>query len=63
MSLVLDTTHRRRILFLDLQEVEALEGAEQVVNTATKSPHNPVLALGQIDMSGMPSRRALGPAA
>ncbi len=49
MSIALDTTHRQRVLFVDMQEVESLHGAERVVNTATKCPHNPILALGQID--------------
>ncbi len=49
MTIALDTACSRRVLFIDLQEVESLEGAEQVVNTATKCPHNPILALGQLD--------------
>ena len=49
MTIALDTTHRKRVLFTDLQEVESLDGAEQVVNTAVKCPHNPILALGQLD--------------
>ena len=49
MRIALDTTHRRRVLFVDLQEVESLDRVEQVVNAAAKCPHNPILALGQID--------------
>ena len=49
MTIALDTACSRRVLFVDLQEVAALDGAEQVVNTATKCPHNPILALGQLD--------------
>ena len=49
MTIALDTAYPRRVLFVDLQEVAALDGAEQVVNTATKCPHNPILALGQLD--------------
>lgn len=49
MSAELNTSSSRRILFVDLQEIEALDGAEQVVNTARKSPYNPILALGQLD--------------
>ena len=61
MTIALDTAYPRRVLFVDLQEVAALDGAEQVVNTATKCPHNPSWHWDS-SMSGTPCRRGRGPA-
>jgi len=43
---MINTTSQIHVLFLDLQEIEAMENTELVVNQAEKCPANPVLPLG-----------------
>ena len=45
---MINTTSPTHVLFLDLQEVEAMENTELVVNRAEKCPTNPALPLGDL---------------
>jgi len=45
----LDTTPKTHVLFLDMQEVAALQNVRRSVVEARKHPLNPLLPLGDVD--------------